>query len=168
MDPKKPPTPPTTEEIADAFFAVSHGLRRAVEGRFHHLPYSMARLRVLFQLIEQPALRMGELSQCIEVAPRTMTSTIELMERDGLVKRSPDPADGRATIVTITDKGREAFAEGRRVKASVAADLFEALDPEQQAALYEILAQLGSAIDVAVGDSTVAGTLKAKAAARIN
>lgn len=165
MGPKKSPIPPP-EEIADAFFAVSHGLRRAVDGRFHHLPYSMARLRVLFQLTEQPALRMGELSQCIEVAPRTMTSTIELMERDGLVQRSPDPADGRATVVTITDKGREAFAEGRRMKASVVADLFETLDPEQQVQLYEILGRLGAAIDVAIGDQTVAGMIKAKAASR--
>ena len=167
MGPKKSPIPPP-EEIADAFFAVSHGLRRAVEGRFQHLPYSMARLRVLFQLVEQGALRMGELSQCIEVAPRTMTSTIELMERDGLVQRSPDPADGRATVVTITDQGREAFAAGRRVKAGVAADIFETLDAEQRAQLHEILGQLGAAIDVAVGDETVAGMIKAKAASRSN
>jgi DNA-binding MarR family transcriptional regulator len=95
-----------------------------------------------------------------------MTSTIELMERDGLVQRSPDPADGRATVVTITDKGREAFAEGRRMKASVVADLFETLDPEQRVQLYEILGRLGAAIDVAIGDQTVAGMIKAKAASR--
>ncbi|HEY3143268.1 MAG TPA: MarR family transcriptional regulator [Acidimicrobiales bacterium] len=149
MASKKSPTPPRSEDLADAFFSVFHGLRRAVDRRFQHTPYSMARLRVLFQLTEQEAMRMGELSTCIEVAPRTMTSTIEAMERDGLVRRSPDPADGRAIIVTITDKGREAFAEGKHMKNSVVADLFDILDADQRTELAEILARLDEAVDTA-------------------
>jgi DNA-binding MarR family transcriptional regulator len=159
--------PPTSEELADAFHAVSHGLRRTVEGRFYQMPFSMARLRVLYQLVEQGDLRMGELSECIEVAPRTMTSTIELMERDGLVTRHSDPSDRRAVVVTITDRGREALAEGRRVKARVVADLFDVLDDDERAALYDMLGKLGAAVDVAVGGSTIAGEIGKKAAARV-
>jgi DNA-binding MarR family transcriptional regulator len=110
---------------------------------------------------------MGQLSECIEVAPRTMTSTVELMERDGLVHRSPDPGDRRATVVTITDKGREAFAEGRRMKASVVADLFDVLDDDERTDFYEILAKLGTAVDVEVGGSSLAGEIRKKAAARV-
>ena len=157
MTSKKSPTPPASEDLADAFFSVFHGLRRAVDRRFQHTPYSMARLRVLFQLIDQQeAMRMGELSTCIEVAPRTMTSTIEAMERDGLVRRSPDPADGRAIIVTITDKGRDAYDEGRHLKNSVVADLFETLDADQRTALAEILTRLDEAVDKANSAPAVA------------
>jgi DNA-binding MarR family transcriptional regulator len=124
---------PRPEDLADAFFTVAHGLKRTVNARFQHTGLSLARLRVLFQLIDRPC-RMGELSTCVDVAPRTMTSTIEGMERDGLVVRQPDPADGRATIVSITDAGRRSYTEGVRLQARAVADLFDALDAEARTA----------------------------------
>src|SRR5262249_12123195 len=102
MAPNAPITP-DPEDLADAFFTLAHALKRLVNGRVQHTGLSMARLRVLYQLMERPTIRMGELSACVDVAPRTMTSTIEAMERDGLVQRRPDPHDRRATIVSITD-----------------------------------------------------------------
>src|SRR6266508_2760815 len=105
---------PDPEDLADVFFTVAHRLKRTVNARVQHHGLSMARLRVLFQLMERPTIRMGELSICVDVAPRTMTSTVEAMERDGLVRRRPDPSDRRATIVSITEAGRRSYDEGRR------------------------------------------------------
>ncbi|HEY8545770.1 MAG TPA: MarR family transcriptional regulator [Acidimicrobiales bacterium] len=138
-------------DLADAFFAVSHALKRAINARVQPTGLSLARLRVLYQLVAVDGIRLGELSTCVDVAPRTMTSTIEAMERDGLVERRPDPNDGRATIVRITDAGRRSFAEGRRLQASVVADLFAALDEDQQAVLADALdhlARLAGASDI--------------------
>lgn len=129
-------------DLADAFFGVSHALKRNINARVQPTGLSLARLRVLYQLDAAGGIRMGELSTCVDVAPRTMTSTIEAMERDRLVTRRPDPNDGRATIVEITDAGRRSFVEGRRLQASVIADLFAALDVEQRRALAETLLQL--------------------------
>lgn len=139
-DPALAPAPaPDPEDLADAFFTVAHGLKRTVNARVQHQGLSMARLRVLFQLNERPAIRMGELSACVDVAPRTMTSTVEAMERDGLVRRRPDSKDRRATIVSITDEGRRSFHEGRRQQAGAIADVFEALDRDQRLALEGVL-----------------------------
>jgi DNA-binding MarR family transcriptional regulator len=138
-------TTPDPEDLADAFFTVAHGLKRTVNARVQHHGLSMARLRVLFQLTERPAIRMGELSACVDVAPRTMTSTVESMERDGLVRRRSDPKDRRATIVSITDAGRRSFHEGRRQQASAIADVFESLDREQRVALEGVLDSLRQA-----------------------
>jgi DNA-binding MarR family transcriptional regulator len=110
---------------------------------------SMARLRVLFQLSAQDALRIGELSTCVDVAPRTMTSTVEAMERDGLVERRPDPHDRRATIVSMTDAGRRSYDEGRRQQAAAIADLFAALDVEARRSLEQVLGDLEAAAEVA-------------------
>jgi DNA-binding MarR family transcriptional regulator len=129
-------------DLADDFFAVAHALKRHVNARVQPTGLSLARLRVLFQLAAADGIRLGELSTCVDVAPRTMTSTIEAMERDGLVARRPDPVDGRATIVSITDAGRRSFAEGRRLQAGVIADLFASLDGDLQAALADALARL--------------------------
>ena len=145
---------PDPEDLADAFFTVAHGLKRTVNARVQHTGLSLARLRVLFQLTERSTIRMGELSACVDVAPRTMTSTVEAMERDGLVQRRPDPHDRRATIVSITDAGRGSFAEGRRQQAIAIADVFEALDVEARLALKGVLDELLRAAD-AVDDAEV-------------
>jgi DNA-binding MarR family transcriptional regulator len=156
---------PDPEDLADAFFTVAHGLKRTVNARVQHHGLSLARLRVLFQLNERSAIRMGELSACVDVAPRTMTSTVESMERDGLVRRRSDPKDRRATIVSITDEGRRSFHAGRRQQASAIADVFEALDRDQRVALEGVLDALMQAAADAEGDEPGADDVEADDAA---
>lgn len=136
---------PDPEDLAEKFFSASHLLRRAVNGRFLVSDLTLARLKVLSVLSLNDKLRMGELSQWIDVAPRTMTSTVEGLERDGLVTRTPDPVDGRATVVSITDAGLERCKEGRRVHAGVVADVFAVLDEKQKTVLGEALDRLMTA-----------------------
>jgi DNA-binding MarR family transcriptional regulator len=61
---------------------------------------------VLLPLFEEDGLRMGELAQRARLSKQTMTTMVRLVERDGLVERRPDPADGRATRVHLSEKGR--------------------------------------------------------------
>ena len=136
---------PHPEDLAEKFFSASHLLRRAVNGRFLVSDLTLARLKVLSILSLHEGLRMGELSHWIDVAPRTMTSTVEGLERDGLVTRTADPIDGRATVVTITDAGLERCKEGRRVHAGVVADVFAVLDENQKAVLGDALDRLMTA-----------------------
>jgi DNA-binding MarR family transcriptional regulator len=131
--------------LAEAFFSASHLLRRAVNGRFLVSDLTLARLKVLSVLSLHDKIRMGELSQWVDVAPRTMTSTVEGLEREGLVTRTPDPVDGRATVVSITDTGLEKCKEGRRVHAGVVADVFAVLSDEQKRVLAEALENLATA-----------------------
>lgn len=145
----EPSTPPAAEDLADTFFAVAHALKRVVNARVQPGGLSMARLRVLYQLVGGESVRMGELSACVDVAPRTMTSTVDAMERDGLVQRRPDPTDGRATVVSITDEGIRSFHEGMRLQAMAVADLFDGLDADRRTALAEILDRLGEAVAAA-------------------
>jgi DNA-binding MarR family transcriptional regulator len=145
------PSTPAAEDLADTFFAVAHALKRIVNARVQHTGLSMARLRVLYHLISGESVRMGELSACVDVAPRTMTSTVDAMERDGLVQRRPDPTDGRATVVSITDEGSRIYHEGMRLQALAVADLFDGLDAGQRTALVEILDRLGASVAAATG-----------------
>lgn len=140
------PSPPAAEDLADTFFAVAHALKRVVNARVQPGGLSMARLRVLYQLVGGHSVRMGELSACVDVAPRTMTSTVDAMERDGLVQRRPDPTDGRATVVSITEEGIRSFHEGMRLQALAVADLFDVLDAQQRIALLGILDRLGESV----------------------
>ncbi|MGH9210451.1 MAG: MarR family winged helix-turn-helix transcriptional regulator [Acidimicrobiales bacterium] len=142
---------PTPEDLADTFFSVAHALRRVVNARFQPSGLSLARLRVLYQLKDRESIRIGELSHYVDVAPRTMTSTVDAMERDGLVDRQPDPTDGRATIISVTTAGRRSFEEGVHLQAQAVADLFDVLDAGQRRHLVAALDQLA---DAAAGASS--------------
>ncbi|MGW0899699.1 MarR family winged helix-turn-helix transcriptional regulator, partial [Streptomyces goshikiensis] len=41
------------------------------------------------------------------VHPTSVTNTVDRLVRSGLVDKRPNPNDGRGTLASITDKGRE-------------------------------------------------------------
>ncbi|MFE9041672.1 MarR family winged helix-turn-helix transcriptional regulator [Streptomyces sp. NPDC007818] len=57
--------------------------------------------------------RATELSAYFGVGKATMSRQLRALEQLGLVARDPDPADGRASLVRLTDEGRARF---RRVR----------------------------------------------------
>ena len=62
---------------------------------------------VLLPLWEQDGLRMGELGRRARVSKQTMTTLVRLMEREGLVRREPDPEDRRAARIWLTGRSHD-------------------------------------------------------------
>jgi DNA-binding MarR family transcriptional regulator len=83
----------------------------------------------------------ARLARAFQVTKQTMTSTLSRLEAAGFVEIRPDPADGRAKLVTLTAAGRAAHGEALRrlgPALALAADvlpcgLVEALLPGLQA-----------------------------------
>lgn len=68
---------------------------------------------VLYRLDTDGPVRLTALATAAEMSQPSMTQLIQRLERRDLVTRSPDPADKRATLVSITDTGRQLFLDGR-------------------------------------------------------
>jgi DNA-binding MarR family transcriptional regulator len=60
----------------------------------------------LWALYKRP-LRVNQLADAVVLSPTAMSRFVDRLERDGYVRREPDPADRRALQVTITDAGRK-------------------------------------------------------------
>jgi DNA-binding MarR family transcriptional regulator len=54
---------------------------------------------------------MGELGTTLGLAKSSLTGLVDRTERNGLVRREPDPGDARAVWVTLTPRGRELAEE---------------------------------------------------------
>ncbi len=52
-------------------------------------------------------LTPSELAKLERVKRPTVTRTLGCLEREGLVERTPDPADGRSALVSVNGAGRE-------------------------------------------------------------
>ncbi|GAB3827539.1 MarR family winged helix-turn-helix transcriptional regulator [Dactylosporangium cerinum] len=50
-------------------------------------------------------LPLGELAQALGVTPRNVTGLVDTLEREGLVRRVPDPADRRSVRAVATAEG---------------------------------------------------------------
>ena len=68
-------------------------------------------------------IRMGALAAAERVGAPAMTRTVLILEAAGLVRRSRDPNDERAVLVSVTRKGAETVSKGRddRVRRIAAA-----------------------------------------------
>ncbi|WP_331767172.1 MarR family transcriptional regulator [Embleya sp. NBC_00896] len=51
-------------------------------------------------------MRLTDLTKTEQVSQPGLTQLVTRLERDGLVERRPDPSDGRAVLVHITEAGR--------------------------------------------------------------
>ena len=60
---------------------------------------------VLLHLWGNDGMTQAQLSRRVAIEQPTMVRTIDRMERDGLVTRSPDPNDRRASRITLTERG---------------------------------------------------------------
>ncbi|WP_214108531.1 MarR family winged helix-turn-helix transcriptional regulator [Acrocarpospora catenulata] len=51
-------------------------------------------------------IQVGELARLAKVRKQSMAQSVELLVASGYVTRRPDPNDGRASLIFLTDKGR--------------------------------------------------------------
>lgn len=68
---------------------------------------------LLVRLDEAGTQRATDLAGYFGVGKATMSRQLRALEDLGLVARDPDPADGRASLVRLTDEGRSRFRHVR-------------------------------------------------------
>ncbi len=85
---------------------------------------SRARATVLWNLHGGGPMTQRALATAIGVTPRNVTGLVDALEADGFVARGPHPGDRRATLVTLTDKGRATMRGLRAEYDQGAARLF--------------------------------------------
>jgi DNA-binding MarR family transcriptional regulator len=67
------------------------------------VPGQFAQLLALYQT---DGLTQAELCTRVQIEQPTMANTLARMERDGLITRTPDPADQRRALVRLTEHAR--------------------------------------------------------------
>lgn len=74
------------------------------------------------------------------VRPQAMATTLASLEERGLVSRTPDPADGRRAVLTVTSAGRQVVADRRSVSVRRMADTLEQdFSPAERRKLHALL-----------------------------
>jgi len=129
-------------DLGDLVMRVARGLRHrgaAVTAPWDLAPHQARALRVVAR---HGQVRPGVIASHLRVAPRSVTDVLDALEDRGLVERAPDPADRRATVVTLTASGRGLVHEIDEARRTDAHAFFSRLSERDQAALRRILGTL--------------------------
>jgi DNA-binding MarR family transcriptional regulator len=133
--------------VAERLHAAALHLLRRLRRHDDAMGLTPARASALSIMVFGGEVTIGQLAQAEQVSAPTMTRLVVGMERDGLVRRKDDPADGRIVWLAATAKGTRILHGGRRRRiAALAADLaaLDAADRETLAAAADILERVVS------------------------
>jgi DNA-binding MarR family transcriptional regulator len=87
---------------------------------------SLADYGVLITLVTAPGvrLRMSDLGTQRMLTPSGITRVVVRLEKQGLVRREPDPDDGRAAFAALTRPGLEALRRAQVVHHATVRELY--------------------------------------------
>jgi DNA-binding MarR family transcriptional regulator len=125
--------------VSDLFWAVARRLRRASRESLAPWEVTPSQLRALGTLMRHGPVRPSGLAKHLGIAPRSATEVVDALEERGLVRRETDPDDRRATLVVVTDHGREVGQAIRAARAAEADRVFAGLDDGDRTDLERLL-----------------------------
>jgi DNA-binding MarR family transcriptional regulator len=141
------------EEFAlwSSFIRVSQLLPAALDAALRAAGSSLPRYELLAVLARCPGgLRMSELGELALVSKPRMTVHVAELVAEKLAERSVDPADARATIITLTAAGKRHLARQNRAHLAQARalvlDHVAPIAPELTVALEQIRLALGDTL----------------------
>lgn len=128
--------------LADAFWAVARQLRRHSREALAPWGISPSQVRALQVLARHGTMRLRNLADHLHIAPRSATEVVDGLQERGLVARSPDPEDRRATLVGLTGEGGRVLGALHGAREAAAEALFGRLSRSDRTDLARILRQL--------------------------
>ncbi|WP_055697256.1 MarR family winged helix-turn-helix transcriptional regulator [Streptomyces silaceus] len=137
------PGEPTPEQVsADLANVVGRFVRR-LRGAAPDTGLSPSQRSVLAHLSREGPATTAALARAELVRPQSMRMTVGALESMGFVTRTPDPDDGRQSVVSVTDEGRRTFADMHAAKRSwLSVAIADELDPAERRQLADAVALL--------------------------
>jgi DNA-binding MarR family transcriptional regulator len=99
----------------------------------------------VFGTIDPEGSRLTDLAERACMTKQTVGEVASDLEKLGYVERVPDPSDGRAKIIRLTERGREAHAIGRGLIDDIERDWAERFGAERVAVLRSLLEDIEAA-----------------------
>ncbi len=117
--------PPDVLEVMQTLWALDHALEARSIWMLRNLGVTSPQRLVLRIIGASPGCSPGAAAGRLRLDPGTVSRLVSRLERLGLVRRKPDPADGRRHRLTLTARGEDLNAQ---IRGTVEAAVVEALE----------------------------------------
>ena len=101
----------------------------------------------VFAQISPDGSRLTELARRANMTPQAMGELVDELVDMGYVLRRPDPGDGRAKLIVLTERGWDAVAAGRQTIEGIDGQVTEILGEHGHRELRRLLSELLAVTD---------------------
>ena len=116
-------------------------------------PYTLAEVRLLFELAHRESPTAAELVAELGLDAGYLSRMLRRLERRRLVKRSRSSVDGRESHLSLSAAGRSAFHSLDSLASDAIARLLEPLDEGEQRRLVDAMGTIGTLLGASPADS---------------
>jgi DNA-binding MarR family transcriptional regulator len=142
------PQPSPAVRLAQELRAFTGKLKRRLRDQADAGDLTPSQTTVLLRLESDGPATTSSLARAEGMRPQSMGAVIGALEAAGLVAGAPDPADGRQTLLSLTERCREWLAHGRAARQDWLSRTIDArLSPEEQEQLAAALPLLDRLIE---------------------
>ncbi|ODA06692.1 MULTISPECIES: MarR family winged helix-turn-helix transcriptional regulator [Paenibacillus] len=129
------------------FVQAAHEVYNGVSSRLSEYGLSVGNLKILMPLfLHERALTPSELAEYSGVTRSTVTSVIDKLERDGIIRRST-LTDRRMTAISLTNEGKQLMTERIPLFMQLFADLMNEFTQEDHDLFATLLQKLSSGVE---------------------
>lgn len=125
----------------------ARGFARLSEARLKPLGFGVGHLPVLVALREGRASTQRDLARFAKIEQPPMAQMLARMERDGLIRRIPDPADGRSARVFLTEAAEARLPSAIACLFQGNRDALDGFTDQEAAQLVALLTRLNANLD---------------------
>ncbi len=139
---------PQADSLAKDIRALVGKLKRRLREQAAPGDLTPSQTSVLLRLEREGSATTSSLARLEGMRPQSMGAVIAPLETAGLLSGTPDPKDGRQTILSLTDACRKWVEEGRAARQDWLTRTLQAqLSPQEQERLGEAITLLKRLID---------------------
>jgi DNA-binding MarR family transcriptional regulator len=102
---------------------------------------------ILCRLADEGPHRLGSLAQAFGLDPSTITRQVQSLEQSGWVERRPDPTDGRAAILSLTEEGQEVLQSTRERRRDALRQAIQEWPEDEQETFGVLLEKFNLSLD---------------------
>jgi MarR family transcriptional regulator, transcriptional regulator for hemolysin len=125
----------------------ARGFARLSEARLKPLGFGIGHLPVLVALQDGRASTQRDLACFAKIEQPPMAQMLARMERDGLIQRTPDPADGRSSRITLTRVAKARLPDAVAVLVRGNREVMRGFTDEEAGLLIVLLTRLIANLD---------------------
>jgi DNA-binding MarR family transcriptional regulator len=108
---------------------------------------------VFFALADGGTMSQSALARWATVEQPTMANTLNRMERDGLIARTPDPDDRRSALVSLTKLGRQRAEEALASAQEVNLVALGGFKPVERETFFDMLRRVAANLELDAAES---------------
>lgn len=135
------------DQLTHVLWRAQNAAHRRVQDSLDELNVTTTQLGLAVHLGQLGPLSAADLSRMFHIAPQSVGTALNRLEKLGWVRRRTHPIHGRVVLYELTDSGQADVARGRELMVTANAEVTSVLADSETVMLIELLRRITIGVD---------------------